>query len=760
MARTFSFKTDRLSLLLLVVVIPGLIISGLAIFSISQQKKAKELKISENYVNELEQLCKKIQDEVDITVIKTFQEFYAKPVQLNSPSSIQQTLKELLLKYSLVKYPFIINGKGNYIFPFSTKSSIPLIEPKFPRNGHKEVEFYLKEGERLEFSERNFPGALKAYVKCQKFKGWERLKPYIFNAIARCYFKLKKYPQALSYYNSIFDYYSSLSLESRNFSIYFSALCQTARTYLRIGKKGEAVKIYLQLYDKILQYESIKPVDKFAFYKNEALEFLNSYMKEQIPQGNSRSKKKIPENLKVASGRLREFGDTDFSLRWQYFEYENTEQKTDSPQKNEDFLHFSKIREFYLAADEKTQFYKAVKELDFWKKPGADIDSDGEIETKLLASPGTDETVEVIFRKIPISDNKLRQSSPYFFGFKISQAFLNSQKILDFFSEFPQRSGLKVVTLSPKTGEKNLLIGDNQGFVLKKVDFDKFFPGVSLALVSQEKNIFSQMAKKEMFLYYFLIGAFILLLMIGIFFFYKYLSREAQLVRLKSQFTDQASHSLKTPLTRIRMLAEKLQLGWVSNETKKQEYLKTIQTESDRMNEMIVNMLDFSKIEVGKKQYNFEQRSFSLVVKSVLEAYSPYIKNLGFQLEVNIEENLPLIPIDEEAIKLIIINLLQNAVKYSRDKKFIGLRLFWKGDKIILEVEDRGIGIEAKDLKKIFDRFYRINGEHIQNVEGSGLGLFLVKHAVQAHHGEIEVRSQPGRGTCFKIKLAIRNFQL
>jgi signal transduction histidine kinase len=294
-------------------------------------------------------------------------------------------------------------------------------------------------------------------------------------------------------------------------------------------------------------------------------------------------------------------------------------------------------------------------------------------------------------------------------------------------------------------------------YTLLSVSFETYFPGKGLALVSGKDHFFNRQAREEIRLNYLLMSAFILMLMLGIYLFYKYFSREAQLVRLKSEFTDSASHTLKTPLTRIRMLAEKLQLGWVSSEAKKQDYLRAILTETDRMNEMITNMLDFSKIEAGRKQYRFQQHSLAAIVRDTLESYESYARNLGFQMEVEVDEEIPPFPLDAEAIRLVLVNLLQNAIKYSHRVKSIGVRLSREEGNAVLEIRDRGIGIAEGDWEKLFQRFYRVPDSWSQAVEGSGLGLFLVKHAVEAHRGTVSVTSQPGQGSRFTVVLPLNH---
>ncbi len=749
MFKTFSDTSNkyRLALLMLPVVVPGLIISGLGIFFISQQEKAKELKIEEKITADLELIRKEVEEEIGSNVEKVFQQLLKSQIPLNQPTAIQQVLKEIILKNSIVKYPFLIDSDGKFIFPFSKKIVLTIVQPSFPRIGNKKIESLYREGERLEFRYKKIGGALKHYLNCLASDDVEPLKPYIFNALARCYFKLGKYPQAVSYYQSILGLYSRVLPANMDYSLYFQVLRQMAQSHQRLGRKEKAMRKYLQLYDALLPYETSQPADRFAFFKNEALEYLNHYTNTD-PRTKDKTKEKAQSKKPGKPDRLREFAGADISLRWRYFEFDTsiTDNETTEPyRENRDIYRFRKIQEFYLYTDEKTQFYKAVKGMKQWKitDPSA-----MEMEIKKTRNPVSKDDLDIVIKSFP-------GSSVIFFGFMISPDFLHSDRVLEIFNRRLNNPDLSVFVLPGKGRERQLDENSTHRFPLLFVNFDRFFSGKTLALYSRQGKYFIQQARKEIRLNYLLMGAFILSLILGVYLFYKYLSREAELVRLKSEFTDRASHTLKTPLTRIRMVAEKLQLGWVTSESKKREYLQTILSESDRMNEMITNMLDFSRVEAGRKQYNFENTSLPMVVKDVLESYIAYIKNLGFQLEVEIDDNIPSFLLDADAVRLIVVNLLQNAVKYSIKKKSIIVRLYREKETVVLEVEDKGIGIEKDDLNKIFEQFHRASGDTVQTVEGSGLGLYLVRHAAQAHSGEIRVTSEPGKGSIFTIVLPI-----
>ena len=754
MAARFSVKNKkyRLALLMLPVVVPGLIISGFGVLSISQQEKAKELKIEEKYTADLELIRKDMEEEIESNLEKVFRQLLKSQVPLNQSTSVQQVLKDILLKNSIVKYPFLIDSNRKFIFPFSKKSVLPIVEPSFPRIGNKKIASLYREGERLEFRDRKIGGALRHYVKCLAYDDVEPLKPYIFNAMASCYFKLGKYPQAVSYYQSILELYSRVLLSKKDYSLYFQVLRQMAQSHFRQGQEDMAMTRYLQLYDALLQYETAHPGDRFAFFKNEALAYLNLYI-----NTNPRTKDNIIEKAGLKQpgkpDRLLEFADPDISLRWRYFEFEDSiaDNETTGPyRQNRDISRFMRIQEFYLYTDEKTRFYKTVQGMNQWEITDP---STMEMQVKRIENPGAKDDMVVVVKR-------LIGSPVLFFGFMISPDFLRADGVSGILKRRLDNPDLQVLVLPGKDRGRQLDENNSHRFPLLSVNFDRFFTGKILGLYSRQGNYFIQQARTEIRLNYLLMGAFFLALILGIYLFYRYLSREAELVRLKSEFTDRAAHTLKTPLTRIRMLAEKLDLGWVSSEAKKQEYLQTILSESDRMNEMITNMLDFSRIEAGRKQYNFESTSLPVLVREVLESYTPYIKNLGFQLEVGIDDDIPFFLLDADAVRLIVVNLLQNAVKYSIKEKSIIIRLYREKETAVLEVEDKGIGIVKDELDRIFEQFHRASDDTVQTVEGSGLGLYLVQHEVHAHEGEVKAASEPGKGSRFMVILPIKRTPL
>jgi signal transduction histidine kinase len=254
-----------------------------------------------------------------------------------------------------------------------------------------------------------------------------------------------------------------------------------------------------------------------------------------------------------------------------------------------------------------------------------------------------------------------------------------------------------------------------------------------------------------------LIGFIDVILGAGLFLVYSNVRREVRLSRLKSDFVANVSHELKTPLALIRLFAETLELGRVPTEEKKQQYYRVIHKESHRLTQLINNILDFSRIEAGRREYRSAPSDLNRVVADVLDAYRFSIEQNGFVLESALSEDLPEVEVDKEALSQALINLINNAIKYSSDEKFIRVETARRGDTVRISVTDHGIGIAHAEQRKIFEKFYRAEHSLVHETKGSGLGLALVRHIMDAHGGTVELESAAGKGSVFTLVLPIRN---
>jgi two-component system phosphate regulon sensor histidine kinase PhoR len=230
--------------------------------------------------------------------------------------------------------------------------------------------------------------------------------------------------------------------------------------------------------------------------------------------------------------------------------------------------------------------------------------------------------------------------------------------------------------------------------------------------------------------------------------------KERRANALKSEFIANVSHELKTPLSLIRMFSELIALGKVKTPETGREYAEIITRESERLGRLIDNVLDFARIERGKAAYDFHAGDLAEVVERALDFYRYRLEREKMRLEVELEPGLPPVRLDENAMTLALLNLLENAVKYA-SPGMVRVRLFRAGDHVELAVEDQGPGIAPDEQRRIFDRFYRARPARAQNVRGSGIGLSLVKHIAEAHGGRVQLASAPGHGAIFTLSIPL-----
>ena len=285
-------------------------------------------------------------------------------------------------------------------------------------------------------------------------------------------------------------------------------------------------------------------------------------------------------------------------------------------------------------------------------------------------------------------------------------------------------------------------------------NFDGAFPALTLAIKLRGTTL-AAMEQHFVRTGFIILGAISLLLAGGLILTHRNISREMALAKLKSDFVSNVSHELRTPLSLIRLYAETLEMGRLKTQEKAQEYYCIIRKESERLTALINNILDFSRIEAGRKEYDFRETDMRELVHNTLESYRFQIEQNGFDFEEKISEDVPSLRVDREAIARSLLNLVNNALKYSQDRKFIGVNLFRDNGAVKLEVVDHGIGIPELEQGKIFEKFYRVGDPLVHNTKGSGLGLSLVRHIVQAHGGDVRVDSAPGRGSKFTISLPV-----
>jgi two-component system phosphate regulon sensor histidine kinase PhoR len=231
------------------------------------------------------------------------------------------------------------------------------------------------------------------------------------------------------------------------------------------------------------------------------------------------------------------------------------------------------------------------------------------------------------------------------------------------------------------------------------------------------------------------------------------LYREAEVARLQTDFVNKVSHDLRTPLTSIRMFVETLQLGRIQDPARQSEALEIIADETARLSGLINRLLDWARMESGRRSYQLRRQRVDAVVDAALQAFEP--QRLAGDVEVSrsVEAGLPDVWADPQALTEALLNLLNNAHKYTGREKRIALIARKQGEAVLLTVQDNGPGIARREQKRIFDKFYRGEDSLSREIEGTGLGLAMVKHIVGAHAGKVTVESELGKGAAFTIAL-------
>ncbi len=230
-------------------------------------------------------------------------------------------------------------------------------------------------------------------------------------------------------------------------------------------------------------------------------------------------------------------------------------------------------------------------------------------------------------------------------------------------------------------------------------------------------------------------------------------TQELELARLKSDFVSTVSHEFKSPLTSIRQLAEMLQTGRVASEERRQRYYDVLVEQSARLSSLVTNVLDLARIEEGRRDFRFEAVDLGALIQELTEATQHRVGHEGFEIRTEIGHPLPKVRGDAEALRQAISNLLDNAVQYSGEAREVRVQVWGEDSTLSMTVEDSGVGIRKDEIEKVFDRFYRGRDEVTRAIRGSGLGLTLVKEIVEAHRGSVEVTSEVGKGSIFRIRL-------
>lgn len=286
-----------------------------------------------------------------------------------------------------------------------------------------------------------------------------------------------------------------------------------------------------------------------------------------------------------------------------------------------------------------------------------------------------------------------------------------------------------------------------------KAPLGKFFPGWHAEIHFKDVDIFEATADRQKMMYVWAgLLAIAVMLSAGLL-AARVVGKQIKTNRLKNDFIATVSHELKTPLASMRVLVDTLLEGSYRDQQQVTEYLELISKENERLTGLIDNFLSFSRMERNKQTFRMTRTSPRQIACDAAEAVKTKYSAGKCAFEAHIGKDLPDVLADRDAMITVLVNLLDNAYKYSYDDKHIELRAFARDGSVCFSVSDNGVGMSRRSSKKIFKRFYQVDRSLSRGAEGCGLGLSIARFIVDAHKGSIGVESKPGEGSIFTVKL-------
>jgi signal transduction histidine kinase len=276
----------------------------------------------------------------------------------------------------------------------------------------------------------------------------------------------------------------------------------------------------------------------------------------------------------------------------------------------------------------------------------------------------------------------------------------------------------------------------------------------SLSLESNEGSDEGLLAARRMY-FAAALGGVVLLVCAACYAIARGVLREAAAGRLQSDFVSAVSHEFRTPLTTLRQLTELLAHGRVQDEGRRRQYFDVLQKETSRLHQLVEDLLDFGRMDAGRRQYRLEPVDLSALVREGIEEYRRDPGSNGHRIELSSNPAPLVVDADREALRRVIRNLLENAVKYSPDSPTVWVETEHEPLAAVLRVRDQGIGIPPEEHARVFDKFVRGEGAKRACIQGTGIGLAMVKEIVEVHRGDVRLDSEVGRGSTFQVRLPL-----
>ena len=560
--------------------------------------------------------------------------------------------------------------------------------------------------ENYEFIQYNYQAAISVLKDLLKVIEYKDLRGQVLNRIARNYMKLNNFEAAIAAYTEIIRNFPE-SRTSSGTLLPVTVRMQLVECYLRSGKKEEALKESLRAFEEVINNYHKLSENQFSAYASLARETFTKIR---------------DENPQISSS------DTTFTRSFE----------------NLNILYQKKTSEWQIINDLKGDCIPYINQ-ELMQVTGY---SDNALRYSKKIGP---EDFLIISSLIPDQTKTLASGIA---GIKLNNTFLQDSLLPDILenSGFREDEGFVLSDLDGRA------IAGDTALLSKPTNitsyFDNSFPPWRIDLTGE---ITRPLVLREFYrsFYFWTILTMMLFLVFGIVIIGRTIAHEKEILKLKSDFVSSVSHEFKTPITSIKALTERLLEGNVKNPKRIREYYSEISRDTENLSHLVGNILDFSKMEEGKKLYNTEETDFKLWLEQTVTDFFSRITHRKYNINTNIDETSVLVKIDRDAMKLAVNNLLDNAVKFSPENSEVKVTLEKQGEKLLLKIKDDGIGIPKNEQRSIFEKFYRAKDALLHSITGTGLGLTIVKQIVEAHSGTIEVESEVGKGSLFTVRIPL-----
>jgi len=596
----------------------------------------------------------------------------------------------------------VFNGNEPWFPPFRAEGTryTPGTVEEFTDLQNKKLE----QAENYEFLQNNYQRAITFLEELLKVTEDKNLQGQLLNRIARNYMKQNDFDEAIAIYSQIIRDFPD-SRTSSGTLLPVTVRLQLVECYLRSGLKEEALQETLRAFEEIIRNYHNLSENQFSAYASLAREKFRSISDE------------YPEIISSDTNYINDFNNLNT-----LYEKNVNEWNVINSLKNECIPDIS--RELM----QNGEYVENI--LRYSKKIGS-------------------EDFLIISSFIPDETQTLAQGVA---GIKINNTFLEDSLLTDIINNAGGNTD-ESLNISDLSGR--IIIGNKTAFAeANEITsfFDDNFPPWRIEVSGNQTRPFLFTGIYKSF-YFWTILTMIAILVFGIVIIGRTIAHEKEVLKLKSDFVSSVSHEFKTPITSIKALTERLLEGTVKDSKRIREYYSVISRDSENLSRLVENILDFSKMEEGKKQYNLEETDFKEWLEETVPDFFSKVTRREFKIHTNINEQPVPVKIDKNAMKLAINNLLDNAVKFSSEDSEIKVVLKKQEHNLLLKIIDDGVGIPKNEQVKIFEKFYRGENASRQSATGTGLGLTIVKQIVEAHGGEVMVESEPGKGSTFNILL-------